>query len=61
LYAASQDLPPDSFIGPKYGPRGPIGRVGRSPLARSDKTARALWLLSEELTQTEFPRSGHDT
>ena len=60
LFAASQDLPPDSFIGPKYGARGPIGPVGRSPLARSEKTARALWLLSEELTQTEFPRSGHD-
>jgi len=60
LYAASQDLPADSFVGPKYGARGPIGPVGRSPLARSDKTARALWLLSEDLTQTEFPRSGHD-
>ena len=55
LYAASQDLPPDSFIGPKYGARGPIEPVGRSPLARSAKTARALWRLSEELTETEFP------
>jgi hypothetical protein len=27
------------------------------PLARSAKTARELWLLSEELTQTEFPLS----
>ncbi len=61
LYAASQDLPPDSFVGPKYGARGPIGPVGRSPLARSDKTARGLWLLSEDLTQTEFPRLGHAT
>jgi len=59
LYAASQDLPADSFVGPKYGARGPIGPVGRGPLARSEKTARALWLLSEDLTQTEFPRSGH--
>ncbi len=57
LYAASQNLPPDSFIGPKYLARGPIGPVGRSPLARSGKTARELWLLSEELTQTEFPLS----
>jgi len=55
LYAASRDLPPDSFIGPRYGARGPIEPVGRSPLARSAKTARGLWLLSEELTQTEFP------
>lgn len=56
LYAASQDLPPNSFIGPKYLARGPIEPVGRSPLARSAKTARELWLLSEELTETEFPR-----
>ncbi len=55
LYAASQELPPNSFIGPKYLARGPIGPVGRSPLARNDKTARELWLLSEELTETEFP------
>jgi NAD(P)-dependent dehydrogenase (short-subunit alcohol dehydrogenase family) len=39
LYAASADLPPDSFIGPKFGARGPVGEVGRSPLARSAKTA----------------------
>ncbi len=56
LYAACQDLPPDSFVGPKFGARGPIGVVGRSPLARDDKTARALWQLSEQLTGTEFPR-----
>jgi len=56
LYAACQDLPPDSFVGPKFGARGPIGVVGRSPLARDDKTSRALWQLSEQLTETEFPR-----
>jgi NAD(P)-dependent dehydrogenase (short-subunit alcohol dehydrogenase family) len=55
LYAASADLPPDSFIGPKFGVRGPVSAVGRSPLARDDKTARALWQLSEQLTGTEFP------
>jgi NAD(P)-dependent dehydrogenase (short-subunit alcohol dehydrogenase family) len=55
LYAASRDLPPDSFVGPKNGARGPIEPVGRSPLARSARTARELWLLSEELTQTGFP------
>ena len=54
LYAASQDLPPDSFIGPKFGARGPIGPVGRSPLARNSKTASELWRLSEQLTETEF-------
>ena len=55
LYAASQDLPPDSFIGPKFGPRGAIGPVGRSPLARNSSTARELWRLSEQLTGIEFP------
>ena len=55
LYAASADLPPDSFIGPKFGARGPVSAAGRSPLARDDKTARALWQLSEQLTGTEFP------
>ena len=55
LYAASADLPPDSFIGPKFGARGPVSAAGRSPLARDDKTARALWQLSEQLTGTEVP------
>ncbi len=55
LYAASQDLPGDSFIGPKYGMRGPIEAVWRTPLARDDKTARGLWTLSEQLTGVEFP------
>jgi len=55
LYAASADLPPDSFIGPKFGARGPLSEVGRSPLARDAKTGRALWTLSEQLTGTEFP------
>ncbi len=54
LYAASQDLPGDSFIGPRFGMRGPTRRVGRSPLARSAKTATALWDLSEQLTDTKF-------
>lgn len=55
LYAASQDLPPDSFIGPKYVARGPVEPVGRSPLARDADTARKLWQLSEQLTGTQFP------
>jgi NAD(P)-dependent dehydrogenase (short-subunit alcohol dehydrogenase family) len=55
LYAASEDLPQDSFVGPKFGARGPIGPVGRSPLARSGRTARDLWRLSEELTEVGFP------
>jgi NAD(P)-dependent dehydrogenase (short-subunit alcohol dehydrogenase family) len=55
LYAASQDLPGDSFIGPKFAMRGPTGRAARTPLARDEKTAKALWTLSEQLTSTEFP------
>ena len=55
LYAVSQDLPGDSFIGPKYSMRGPTTRVARGPLARSAAKATALWELSEQLTETEFP------
>jgi NAD(P)-dependent dehydrogenase (short-subunit alcohol dehydrogenase family) len=55
LFAASQDLPGDSFIGPKFAMRGPTGNAQRSPLAKDDKTARALWALSEQLTGTTFP------
>ncbi|WP_328360298.1 oxidoreductase [Mycobacterium sp. NBC_00419] len=55
LYAASADLPDNSFIGPKFAMRGPTGQSPRSPLATDAKTARALWTLSEQLTGTEFP------
>jgi NAD(P)-dependent dehydrogenase (short-subunit alcohol dehydrogenase family) len=54
LYAVSQDLPGNSFIGPRFAMRGPTSRVGRSPLASSTKTATALWELSEQLTATKF-------
>lgn len=55
LYAASRDLPGDSFIGPKYLMRGPIEPVWRSPRARDVDVAGDLWALSEQLTGTEFP------
>lgn len=55
LYAASQPLPGDSFIGPKFAMRGPTGSSPRSPLARSRDKAAALWTLSEQLTEVEFP------
>jgi NAD(P)-dependent dehydrogenase (short-subunit alcohol dehydrogenase family) len=54
LYAVSQDLPGNSFIGPRFAMRGPTGRRARSPLATSTTTARALWDLSEQLTDTKF-------
>lgn len=55
LYAASQDLPGDSFIGPRFGYVGRTQPVGRSPAARDTETAAALWDLSEQLTGTTFP------
>jgi NAD(P)-dependent dehydrogenase (short-subunit alcohol dehydrogenase family) len=54
LYAASQDLPGNSFIGPRFAMRGPTGNAHRSPLARDAKKATALWELSEQLTDTKF-------
>ncbi|MDT5335649.1 MAG: hypothetical protein QOD90_1154 [Mycobacterium sp.] len=55
LFAASQALPGDSFVGPKYAMRGPTGLSARSPLAGNAHTAAALWDLSEQLTDTKFP------
>jgi len=55
LYAVSQDLPGDTFIGPRLGFYGPTQPVGRSRRARDADTAKALWELSERLTGTKFP------
>jgi NAD(P)-dependent dehydrogenase (short-subunit alcohol dehydrogenase family) len=55
LYAASQDLPGDTYIGPRFGQFGRTQPVGRSPLARNAEKATALWELSEQLTDTKFP------
>ncbi|KUI29381.1 oxidoreductase [Mycobacterium sp. IS-1496] len=55
LYAVAQDLPGDTFVGPRFAMRGPTGPVWRTPLARDMKTAAALWTLSEQLTGTTFP------
>ena len=55
LYAVAQDLPGDSFIGPRYAMRGPTGPTPmRSPLARDATKAAGLWELSEQLTGTKF-------
>lgn len=56
LYAVSQDVPGDSFIGPRFAMNGPTRSVGRSPLARNQATAAALWELSEQLTGTFVDR-----
>ncbi|MFJ5777424.1 oxidoreductase [Streptomyces sp. NPDC093094] len=57
LYAASQDLPGASYVGPD-GPgemRGAPTLVGRSRAASDPEAARRLWDVSEELTGTHFP------
>jgi len=55
LYAASQDLPGNTFVGPRFGQVGPTQAVGRSRRARDAGTAAALWQLSEQLTGTSLP------
>ncbi|MEU2268164.1 oxidoreductase [Streptomyces olindensis] len=57
LYAATQDLPGASYVGPDgLGElRGAPTLVGRSRAASDPLTARRLWRVSEELTGTSFP------
>lgn len=55
LYAAAQDLPGDTFVGPRFGYLGRTQPVGRSRRAKDAAAAAALWELSEQLTGTEFP------
>ena len=55
LFAISQDIPGNSFIGPAFGVFGRTKPIGRSPLAKRTATAKALWELSEQLTDTKFP------
>ena len=52
LYAATQDVPGDAFVGPDgfMEQRGYPKLVGRSKAARDADAARRLWALSEELT-----------
>src|SRR6185437_11407243 len=55
LYAASQNLPGNTFVGPRFGYLGRTQPVGRSPRAKDAATATALWELSEQLTGAKFP------
>jgi NAD(P)-dependent dehydrogenase (short-subunit alcohol dehydrogenase family) len=55
LYAVSQDLPGNTFVGPRFGIWGRTQPIGRSWLAKRATTAAALWELSEQLTGTSFP------
>jgi NAD(P)-dependent dehydrogenase (short-subunit alcohol dehydrogenase family) len=55
LYAASQDLSGNTFVGPRFGLWGRSQPISRSWPARRATTAAALWGLSERLTGTKFP------
>jgi NAD(P)-dependent dehydrogenase (short-subunit alcohol dehydrogenase family) len=55
LYAASQDLPGNTFVGPRLGLYGRTQPTWRSWPAKRANTATALWELSEQLTDTKFP------
>jgi NAD(P)-dependent dehydrogenase (short-subunit alcohol dehydrogenase family) len=59
LFAATQDLPGASYVGPdglgEY--RGYPTLVGRTAAASDVEMAKRLWTLSEELTGVEFPLS----
>ena len=57
LYAATADVPPNSFAGPGrlMEQRGPAKLVGRSKAAQDEAVARRLWEVSERLTGTHFP------
>ncbi|MCK0172860.1 oxidoreductase [Mycolicibacterium sp. F2034L] len=55
LYAVAEDLPGDTFVGPRYVMRGSTGPAWRTPLARDMTTAAALWELSAQLTGTRWP------
>ena len=57
LFAASQDLPGASYVGPDgFGEqRGYPTLVGRAAAASDVEMAKRLWTLSEQLTGVEFP------
>lgn len=57
LYAATSDVPGDTYIGPDgfMEMRGWPTEVGRSATARDTVLARGLWERSEELTGIRFP------
>ena len=57
LFAASQDLPGASYVGPDglAEQRGYPTLVGRTSAASDVEMAKRLWTLSEELTGVEFP------
>jgi NAD(P)-dependent dehydrogenase (short-subunit alcohol dehydrogenase family) len=57
LYAATQDLPGASYLGPNgfQEMRGLPTMVGRSAAASDPESAKRLWTVSEQLTGVTFP------
>jgi NAD(P)-dependent dehydrogenase (short-subunit alcohol dehydrogenase family) len=57
LYAATADIPGDSFAGPRgfMEQRGAPKLVGRTDAAKDADVARRLWDVSEQLTGVRFP------
>ncbi len=55
LFAVAQDLPGNTYVGPRFGYLGRTQPVGRSRGARDADMAKVLWELSEQLTGTKFP------
>jgi NAD(P)-dependent dehydrogenase (short-subunit alcohol dehydrogenase family) len=55
LYAVSQDLPGDTFVGPRFALYGRTQPTWRNWPAKRAATAAALWELSEQITATKFP------
>ncbi len=56
LYAATADLPGNTYAGPKNGLRGTPAPCSRSAAASDEATARRLWEVSEALTGVRFPQ-----
>jgi len=55
LYAATQDLPGDTFVGPKNGMRGAPAPCSRGAAASDEQATRRLWQVSETLVGITFP------
>jgi NAD(P)-dependent dehydrogenase (short-subunit alcohol dehydrogenase family) len=56
LYAATQDLPGNTFAGPKNGLRGTPAPCSRAKAASDAEVATRLWTVSEQLTGVSFPQ-----
>ncbi len=61
LYAATGDLPGNSFVGPSGfgGMRGAPAPCPRTKAASDPAVARRLWQVSEQLTGVTFPEIQH--